>query len=55
MITLRLSVEERRRFDFVAKDMGLDISGMLRTLVREKEKKIAPLRFVKPGPIKASR
>jgi len=38
MITLRLSDEEHRRFELVAADMGLDMSGMIRALVREREK-----------------
>jgi len=39
VLTLRLSDEEHRRFDAVAKDMGLDVSAMIRALVREREKK----------------
>ena len=49
MITLRLSVEEHRRFDAVAKDMGLDVSGMIRTLVREREKASTLWRSKKQG------
>ena len=49
LLTLRLNAEEHRRFEAVAKDMGLNIAGMLRALVREREKKNAPLRFIKPG------
>ncbi len=39
VITLRLSSEEFRRFNAVAKDMGLGVSSMLRALVRAEEKK----------------
>jgi antitoxin component of RelBE/YafQ-DinJ toxin-antitoxin module len=53
MITLRLSDEEHRRFELVAADMGLDMSGMIRTLVREREKS-SVLQRPKKG-LKASR
>jgi len=39
LITLRLNEEEHRRFKAVADDMGLNISAMLRAIVREQEKK----------------
>jgi antitoxin component of RelBE/YafQ-DinJ toxin-antitoxin module len=39
VLTLRLSGAEHRRFKAVAEDMGLDVSAMLRALVREREKK----------------
>jgi antitoxin component of RelBE/YafQ-DinJ toxin-antitoxin module len=38
VLTLRLSGAEHRRFKAVAEDMGLDVSAMLRALVREREK-----------------
>jgi antitoxin component of RelBE/YafQ-DinJ toxin-antitoxin module len=38
LITLRLSEEEHLRFKAVAEDMGLNISAMIRALVRAQEK-----------------
>jgi len=42
VITLKLNEGERERFEYVADDMGLDMSAMIRTLVREREKTIPP-------------
>lgn len=42
VITLRLNDEEHRRFESVARDMGLDVSAMIRTLVRAQEKRDTP-------------
>ena len=38
VLTIRLNAEEHRRFKAVAKDMGLDVSAMVRALVRAQEK-----------------
>lgn len=38
VLTIRLNAEEHRRFKAVAKDMGLDISAMVRAVVRAQEK-----------------
>jgi antitoxin component of RelBE/YafQ-DinJ toxin-antitoxin module len=38
LITLRLNEEEHHRFKAVADDMGLNISAMIRAVVREREK-----------------
>ena len=43
IITMRLGTEERARFEAVAKDMGLDVSAMIRALVRAREKEVAVL------------
>ena len=39
LLTLRMTSEEHRRFKAVADDMALTVSGMIRALVREQEKK----------------
>jgi hypothetical protein len=38
VITLKLSLDEHRRYGKLAKDMGLTVSAMIRALVREREK-----------------
>lgn len=45
---MRLGTEERARFEAVAKDMGLDVSAMIRALVRAREKEVAVL--AEPAP-----
>jgi hypothetical protein len=48
MFTLRLSEEEMARLDFLSKHFGLNAAGLIRMLLKEKERDIGAAPAVTP-------